>query len=84
MSNLHKTYGVYPDGSWKRNAVECVDLAIHIEYNTTFRFGRALIVDGVVVYKGFVMQEKLDHFIKVTLPDIDSCWHPTSNTAPYQ
>lgn len=49
---IHHTRGVYPDGSYKDNGVCCKNLAQHISYNLKFRPGRALILDGICVYKG--------------------------------
>ena len=48
MKKIHHTRGVYANGEYKDNAVRAEDLESHIEYNKTFRFGRALLVDGVV------------------------------------
>lgn len=50
---IHTTIGVYSDGSYKVKGVKSEDLASHIEYNKNFRFGRALIIDGEVVYNGY-------------------------------
>lgn len=56
---IHHTRGVYNSGAFKDNAVRAEDLESHIEYNKTFRFGRALLVDGVIVYNGYLTDEKL-------------------------
>jgi hypothetical protein len=82
--NIHKTYGVYPDLSWKRNAVEHTDLEAHIEYNKTWRWGRALIVDGVCVYSGSIKEEVIQKWIDEKLPTIDKDFNPTKHSAPYQ
>jgi hypothetical protein len=81
---LHKTYGVYPNGSWKRNAVEPGDLQAHIQYNKDWRWGRALIVDGKVEYNGYFRDEEIQAFVKDKLPKIDADWHPVRATIPYQ
>lgn len=57
---IHHTRGVYPNGDYKDNAVAAEDLEHHIEYNKMFRIGRALLVDGVVVYNGYVPEDILD------------------------
>lgn len=64
MSKIHTTIGVYPNGGHKVNGVKTEHLAEHIEYNKTFRFGRALIVDGEIVYLGAMSREKLEKYIK--------------------
>lgn len=38
---IHHTRGVYANGEYKDNAVRAEDLESHVEYNKTFRFGRA-------------------------------------------
>lgn len=81
---LHKTYGVYFNRSWKRNAVHPNDLAGHIEYNKFWRFGRALIVDGVVVHTGYFKQEEIEEWVRETLPEIDKNWVPTKASIPYR
>jgi hypothetical protein len=81
--SLHRTYGVYPNGDWKRNAVAPEHLPAHIQYNDDFRPGRALVVDGAVVLPGFVSEETLQSFLK-RLPELDMGWNPASPTIPYQ
>ncbi len=58
-TKFHHTRGVYPDGSYKDNGVLPELLEKHIEYNKTMRPGRALFVDGVCIYKGFVTEDTL-------------------------
>ena len=84
MSVLHKTYGVYYDRSWKRNAVDPADLEAHIAYNKSWRWGRALIVDGVVVHTGYFREADIEAFVKYELPVIDEGWEPVRATVPYQ
>lgn len=60
---IHTTIGLYPNGEKKYNGVAHEDLATHIEYNKAWRWGRALIVDGELVYKGNVDQELIDQCI---------------------
>ena len=78
---IHHTMGVYSDGSRKHNGVDSEHLQVHIDYNKTMRFGRALFVDGKCVYKGYLSQEECDA--------IEREWaaNPrvmTRCTAPYQ
>lgn len=56
---IHHTRGVYANGEYKDNGVRAEDLDAHIEYNKVFRFGRALLVDGVVVHNGYLTDEQL-------------------------
>lgn len=55
----HVCVGVYNDGSYVVNVVRDCDLANNIEYNKLWRPGRAYIVDGKVVNKGYLTAEKL-------------------------
>lgn len=80
---LHRTYGVYRNKEWKRNAVLPEHLEHHIEYNKVMRFGRALIVDGVIVHKGYFEQEEIEAFWRDVLEPIDKAWHPLRDTIPY-
>lgn len=58
MAN-HFTVGVYANGEYKTNVVKDEHLEDHIEYNKTFRFGRALFVDGECVHKGYLSDERV-------------------------
>lgn len=62
---LHHTRGVYDNGDFKDNFVRPADLESHIEYNKTFRWGRALLVDGVIVYNGYLSDERLAEHVGV-------------------
>lgn len=61
---IHTTIGIYSDGSYKVNGVKSEDLQSHIEYNKTFRFGRALLVDGEIIYPGYFSLESLQKLIQ--------------------
>lgn len=74
---IHHTRGVYANGDFKDNAVLDSDLADHIEYNKTFRFGRALLVDGKVVYNGYLTDEQLAKHVGVVKTY-------TNHSRPYQ
>ena len=73
---IHHTRGVYSNGDYKDNAVRAEDLQKHIEYNKTMRFGRALLVDGVVVYNGYVSEE-------VLRPHVGVCRTFLKDSRPY-
>lgn len=85
MSKIYTTIGVYPNSeigniaSVKVNGVLEEHLKSHIDYNKTWRFGRALFVDGVCVYEGYVDPEKLKKWAKAleSFPVLVKC------TAPY-
>jgi len=49
---IHTTVGVYPNGSWESNGVPSEYLAEHIAYNIKNRVGRAMYLDGILIYKG--------------------------------
>jgi len=59
---IHTTIGLYPNGEYKVNGVSKEDLEAHIEYNKTMRFGRALFVDGELVYKGMGCETAIEGF----------------------
>lgn len=50
---IYTTVGVYLNGDYKTNGVTPENIESHIEYNKTWRFGRALLVDGKVVHTGY-------------------------------
>lgn len=78
---IHTTIGIYPNGSHKVNGVAEEHLKDHIDYNLGNRPGRALMVDGVVVYSGGCNPEELERYIaknKLTELRITRC------TVPYQ
>ena len=56
---IHHTVGLYPNGETKSNGVPSEDLAAHIQYNITFRPGRALFVDGFCIYRGLGVRPEL-------------------------
>ena len=47
---IYTTVVVYLNGDYKTNGVTPENIESHIEYNKTLRFGRALLVDGKVIY----------------------------------
>lgn len=55
----HVTIGVYNNNEFKVNIVREEHLESHIEYNKTFRWGRALFVDGKCVHKGYLSDERI-------------------------
>ena len=55
----HVTIGVYKNGQYHVNIVKEEHLKDHIEYNKTFRWGRALFVDGKCEHKGYLTDEEV-------------------------
>lgn len=78
-NDLHLTVGVYPNGSMKTNGVTPKNLKEHIDYNLSFRPGRALFVDGVMVYAGHLDEKAMREALEI-VPKIP---RPTRDTAPY-
>lgn len=80
VGKIHTTIGVYLNGDYKTNGVHEEHLEDHINYNKTMRPGRALIVDGVIVYLGYYDQESLEALMvnkKLVDISVEHC------TAPY-
>lgn len=74
---MHVTVGIYNNNEYKYNIVEDEDLEKHIEYNKTFRFGRALFVDGKCVHKGYLSDERIKEWEKrISEMEFDMS-HPT-------
>lgn len=61
---MHVTVGVYKNNEYKYNIVLDRDLEKHIEYNKTFRFGRALFVDGKCVNQGYLSDEQIEDWTR--------------------
>lgn len=64
MNKIHTTIGVYLNGDYKINGVKEEDLDHHIKYNILWRFGRALIVDGKIVFCGYWKEKDLLAYMK--------------------
>lgn len=79
MSKIHTTIGLYSNGDYVVNGVHEDHLDDHIKYNTTFRGGRALFVDGKCVYIGYMTEIECNDFAYKTAINtkLDKC------TAPY-
>lgn len=75
---IHTTVGAYKNGGYKVNGVPDLFLEDHIEYNKTWRFGRALFVDGKCVYRGYLTKEECDK-VEEDIKDIKR----EEDTAPY-
>ena len=78
---IHTTIGLYADDSFKMNGVKPEHLTDHIYYNKTYRWGRALFVDGKCEYSGYLSDEQTRNFeerIKRENLKADKC------TAPYE
>lgn len=56
MKIIH-TMGVYANGNRKHNGVDPKFLDNHIEYNLTYRPGRAFFVDGKCLNRGYLSKE---------------------------
>lgn len=69
----HISVGIYASGQYVINIVKEKDLANHIEYNKTFRFGRALFVDGKCLNKGYLSDKDIAKWTdKIKNMNIDS------------
>lgn len=60
----HVTIGVYNSDEYKINIVKPEHLKGHVEYNMSWRWGRALFVDGVCVYNGYLSEEDIVEWTK--------------------
>lgn len=60
----HVTIGVYNSNEHKINIVKPEHLVGHIEYNKFWRWGRALFVDGVCVYQGYLSDKDVAEWTK--------------------
>lgn len=86
-SRVHTTVGIYnTDTYWKTNGVLSFRLKDHIEYNLKLRGGRALVVDGAVVFDGYLNQERLDHLLVERIEQGKPLgeFRHHRDTAPYQ
>lgn len=61
---IHHTMGVYNNGDRKHNGVFPEHLKDHIEYNLTYRPGRAFFVDGKCLNTGYLGKERCDEIEK--------------------
>lgn len=76
----HVTVGVYSNGYYKVNVVREEDLEEHIEFNKTFRWGRALFVDGECVHQGYISGDMVKKWTKrISEMKIDT----SHDTRPY-
>lgn len=66
---IYTTIGVYANHSYKVNGVSAEHIDSHIDYNITFRPGRALFVNGVCKNKGYLSDDEIKEF-EVKLKDI--------------
>ena len=78
-NHIVTTIGVYADGSYKTNGVLLQHLITHIEYNIERRPGRSLIIDGVLVYKGYDTNADLNELCNLSLTDLKQ----VKDTQPY-
>lgn len=61
-NKIHTTIGVYANLEYIVNGVLDKHLEEHINYNKTYRFGRALFVNGKCVYKGNLSNKEILSF----------------------
>lgn len=54
MKNIYTTVGVYGNGEYVVNGVDIKDVSDHVKYNINTRTGRALFIEGVCIYHGFL------------------------------
>jgi hypothetical protein len=80
---IHTTIGVYPSGQTKVNGVKDEHLDEHIQYNKDFRFGRALIVNRKLVYKGIGVQKKIINEIIKEIVNENPKYIQSKCTMPY-
>ena len=76
---IHTTIGVYPNGDYKVNGVESKNLGSHLEHNREYRWGRALFLDGHLIYGGSVNEEVLRNFKEKQAQSLKA----DTDTAPY-
>lgn len=79
---IHTTIGIYNNGDYKVNGVPDINIAEHIKYNIHYRFGRALIVDGLIIYPGYFKTFNNSRLLDIVnkLSNIKQ----TKNTQPYK
>ena len=70
---------IYNCGDYVVNNVRPEHIEDHIEYNKTFRFGCALVVDGDVKNEGYLDLER----IKDIVSKIDFSRYPKYTKTPY-
>lgn len=54
MKKIYTTVGVYGNGDYVVNGVHIKDISEHVKYNINTRTGRALFVQGICIYHGFL------------------------------
>ena len=77
---LFRTVGLYADRSWKTNGVLREHLLAHIWYNINHRFGRAIFIDNILVYNGYMNYSELRRFMEDILFKLEPA---KKETAPY-
>lgn len=79
---IHTTIGVYNNGSFKINGVCETNLQNHIWFNKTYRFGRALFVDGKCVHNGYLDDERIKNYENLFKGNKE--YIKTKDTQPYE
>ena len=75
-------FGLYPNDEWKFNYVEASHLVSHIKYNISHRFGRALFINNICIYRGMQAKERCDEWERKIPTIVDQ--KPTRSTVPYR
>lgn len=83
MEKIFSTVGVYPNGSYKVNGVKGENLIDHINYNKTYRPGRALFVEGVCHHKGSLTEREVMDWSGRIMRDKEIFWRDV-DTQPYK
>lgn len=77
------TIGIYSNGDYKHNWVLRKHLQSHIDYNKNNRFGRALVVDGELIYNGMMSEQFLRQWLQ-DHPQVLAVKPPRYPTLPYR
>lgn len=64
-NTIHIVMRLYASENYVYNIVPIQDLQEHVEYNTEFRPGCILYIDGIRVYNGCMKDECLDKYDKI-------------------
>jgi len=83
MENIFSSVGIYPNGSYKVNGVSKVNITDHIEYNKTYRPGRALFIEGICHNKGSLTEAEVIEWSDRIMEDKETFWRDV-DTQPYK
>lgn len=71
---------IYNNGTFVVNNVKPEHIVDHVEYNKLFRFGCALVVNGVIENKGYLDEDR----IKEIVDSIDVSKYNSYSVLPYK